>query len=256
MRNIETNSKSKVDDLKEFFKDKPVFTVNDLRKYCQRRETNFNETAFKWRIHDIKKKGLITSVKRGVYSFQSRHAYQPAISSRLKRKYKEIKKAFPYAGICVWETQWLNDLMGHQPGHFMELFEVEKEAAQPVFHFLQQQDKQEKIYFKPTEKEIEQYIASNRQSTIIRSSITQSPTQAQEDICIPKLEKILVDLFSDRSLFIAYQGQELVTIFKNAYRLYPVNISTLFRYAQRRKKKERLRDFILKNEIIPDELLD
>ncbi len=256
MKNVGTRSLSRVDDLKEFFKDKTVFTVKDLREYYQRSDTNFNESAFKWRIHDIQKRELIRSVKRGVYTFQPRHLYQPGISNRLKKKYKEIKKAFPYTGCCLWETQWLNELMNHQPGLFMDLIEMENEAAQSVFHYLQHQDKREKVYFKPTEKEIEQYIASNRQSIIIRPMITQAPTQEQEGICIPKLEKILVDLFSDRSLFIAYQGQELVTIFKNAYRQFPVNISTLFRYAQRRKKKDRLKDFILENGIIPGELLD
>jgi hypothetical protein len=253
---VEARSLLRIGELKEFFKDKTVFTINDLRKYYQRIDTNFNETAFKWRIHDLKKKELIRSVKRGVYTFQSRQLYQPGISSRLKKKYKEIKKEFPYTGCCVWETRWLNELMNHQPGHFMDLFEVENEAAQSVFYFLLQRDERDKIYFKPTGKEIEQYIAANRRSTIIRSLVTQAPTREQEGICIPRLEKILVDLFIDRSLFIAYQGQELIMIFKNAYRQFPVNISTLFRYAQRRKRKDQLKNFILKNEIIPVELID
>ncbi|MCX6584228.1 MAG: hypothetical protein NT166_28980 [Candidatus Aminicenantes bacterium] len=255
---METHSLLRLDDLKEYFKDKTVFTINDLRQYYQRIDTSFNESAFKWKIHAIQKKEFLRTVKRGVYTFQSgsRLLYQPGISSRLKKKYKEIKKEFPYTGCCIWETLWLNELMNHQPGHFMDLLEVENEAAQSVFYFLQQQDEKDKIYFKPSDKEIEQYIASNRQSTIIRTLLTQAPTQEQEGIRIPKLEKILVDLFIDRSLFIAYQGQELITIFKNAYRQFPVNISTLFRYAQRRKKKDQLTDFILKNEIIPGELID
>lgn len=255
---MKTCSLLRIDDLKEYFRDKTVFTTNDLRQYYQRTDANFNESAFKWRIHDIQKKDLIRPVKRGVYTFQSRSRllYQPGISTGLKKKYKEIKKEFPYTDCCIWETRWLNELMNHQPGHFMDLLEVEKEAAQAVFYFLQHQDEKEKIYFKPSEKEIGQYIASNKQSTIIRPLISQAPTQKQEGIRIPKLEKILVDLFIDHALFIAYQGEELITIFNNAYRQFPVNISTLFRYAQRRKKKDQLKSFLLENEIIPGELID
>lgn len=253
---MKTHCLLEVEDLKKFFINKKIFTVNELRQFYQRTDQNFTESTFKWRIHEIRKKELIRSVKRGVYTFQSQSLYQPVISSRLKKVYKEIKKEFPYTAICIWESRWLHEFMNHQPGHFMDMLEVENEAAQAVFYFLQHRDERKKIYFKPSEKEIAQYIASNRQSTIIRTLTTQAPTREQEGICIPKLEKILVDLFIDHSLFIAYQGQELITIFKNAYRQFPVNISTLFRYAQRRKKKDQLTDFILKNELIPRELID
>ncbi|HLP46904.1 MAG TPA: DUF6577 family protein [Candidatus Kapabacteria bacterium] len=253
---MRTHSLLKVEDLKKFFINKNVFTLNELRQFCQRIDQNFNESTFKWKIHEIKKKELIRNVKRGVYTFQAQGLYQPEISNRLKKIYKEVKKEFPYIALCVWESRWLHGFMNHQPGHFMDIFEIENEAAQAVFYFMQHLDERKKIYFKPSEKEIEQYIASNRQSTIIRTLTTQAPTRVQEGICIPKLEKILVDLFVDQSLFIAYQGQELITIFNNAYRQFPVNISTLFRYAQRRKKKDQLKDFILKNELMPKELID
>jgi hypothetical protein len=254
---VDTHSLPRISELKEFFKDKTIFTIADLRQYYQRVDTDFVESTLKWRIHDIKKREWIRSVKRGVYTFQSRDLYLPVISSRLKKRYKEIKKEFPYTACCVWETRWLNELMNHQPDHFMDVLEIEnKEAAQAVFYFLQQQEKREKLYFNPSEKEITQYLSANRQNTIIRPLITQAPTQEHMGLCIPKLEKILVDLFVDQSLFIAYQGHELITIYKNAYQRFPVNISTLLRYAQRRKKKELLTDFLLKNEIIPRELID
>ena len=252
---METPTVKKINDFKEFFKNKPVFTINDLRKYYRSIDSNFKESAFKWRIHDLKQKKLIRSVKRGVYTLQSRPVYQPVISDKLRKKYKEIKKEFPYSKCCVWETRWLNELMTHLPGNFMDFIEVENEATQSVFYFLQNRSSRGKIYFKPSEKEIEQYIAANRQSIIIRSLVTQAPTKEQDGICIPKLEKILVDLFVEKSLFIAYQGQELINIFENAYNQFSVNLSTLFRYAHRRKKKVQLKDFLQKNKIVPDELL-
>jgi hypothetical protein len=247
---------TKSDNLKDYFKEKPVFDVNEIREYFRRSDPNLKEATFKWRIHDLKQKGIIRSVKKGTYTFLSRPIFQPPISKRTKGQSKEIKNEFPYSKFCVWEIQWINELMIHLPGNYMTLVEVENEAAQSVFYFLQNRGKKENIYFKPSKKEIEQYIAANYQSTIVRPLITQSPTMEQEGICIPKLEKILVDLFVDKTLFIAYQGQELINIFENAYHQYAVNMSTLFRYAHRRKKRNQLKDFLQGNNIVPTELLD
>ena len=252
---METPTLKKIDGIKEFFKNKSVLTINELRNYYRSIDSNFKETTFKWRIHVLKQKKLIRSVKRGVYTLQSRPIYQLEISDRLKKRYKEIKKEFPYSKCCVWETKWLNQLMIHLPGNFMDLIEVESEAAESVFYFLQNRSSREKVYFKPSEKEIEQYIAANQHSIIIRPLVTQAPMKEQDVLCIPKLEKILVDLFVDTTLFMAYQGQELITIFENAYNQFPVNISTLFRYAHRRRRKDQLKDFLQKNQIVPDELL-
>lgn len=253
---MEKGTAVKVDNLKEFFENKTMFTLDELRKYYRGIDSNFRETTFKWRIHDLKQKKLIRNVKRGVYTFQSRPPYMPLISNKMKKKYKEIKKEFPYSKCCAWETRWLNELMRHQPGNFMTLIEVENEAAQPVFYFLQNRGKRENIYIKPSEKEIEQYIAAKKESIIIRSLVTQAPVKEENCICIPKLEKILVDLFVDKSLFITFQGQELINIFENAYNRFSINMSTLFRYAHRRKKREQLMNFLLKNNIIPSELMD
>ena len=245
-----------IDELKDFFKKKPVFTVNDLKEYYREIDPRFKETAFKWRIHDLKQKKLIRNVRRGVYTFESRPLYQPVISNRLKRKYNEIKKELPYSEFCIWETRWINELTIHQPGNFITLIEVEKEALQPVFYFLQNRSKRENIFLKPSKKEIEQYISANAESIVIRPLVTQAPTKEENGVCIPKLEKILVDLFVDKFLFIAYQGQELMTIFENAVNQFSINLSTLFRYANRRKKKDQVKKFLIKNNIIPLQLLE
>jgi hypothetical protein len=256
MKEPEQEGVTDILDLKEFFDKKPLFTVGEMREYYQRTRSNFKESAFKWRIHDLKQKGLISSVKRGMYAFQARPAFQPDVSSRLKKMFKEVKNEFPYTRCCTWETRWLNELMLHQPGRNMLLVEVESEAAQAVFHFLHDRDKKGNIYFKPAKKEIEHYIAAKNQSIIIKPLITQAPVKEMKDVTTAKLEKILVDLFIETSLFSAYQGQELVTIFENAYERFSINISTLFRYAGRRRRGEQLKHFLLENKIIPVELTE
>jgi hypothetical protein len=253
---VKESTAVKVDGLKKFFKDKTIFTLDDLREYYRGIDSNFRETTFKWRIHDLKHKGLIGNVKRGVYTFLLRPPYHPTISDRMKNKFKEIKKEFPYSKFCAWETRWLNELVNLQPGNFMILIEVENEAAEAVFYFLQNRSSRDNIYFKPSEKEIEQYIAARQETIIVKTLLTQAPVKEENGICIPRLEKILVDLFVDKSLFIAYQGQELINIFQNAYNQFSINVSTLFRYAHRRKRRGQLKSFLLEYSIVPAELMD
>jgi hypothetical protein len=59
-----------------------------------------------------------------------------------------------------------------------------------------------------------------------------------------RLEKILVDIFSDEDRFFTFHGQEMINIFENAFSMYWINTKTLFRYAGRRKVVERLKNFI------------
>ncbi|MDO9341115.1 MAG: hypothetical protein Q7T72_11405, partial [Bacteroidales bacterium] len=58
------------------------------------------------------------------------------------------------------------------------------------------------------------------------------------------LEKILVDLYCDDKLFISFQGDELSNIWKNVFKKYMINISTLFNYSRRRGKQKEIEDFL------------
>lgn len=59
----------------------------------------------------------------------------------------------------------------------------------------------------------------------------------------PKLEKILVDVCTDE-FYQTIFSSELPNIFRNALKEYQINMSTLKRYAIKRKKWERIKDFL------------
>lgn len=132
--------------------------------------------------------------------------------------------------------------MLHQPVNFMYIIEVEKDAAESIFYYIKERYKD--VFLNPNEEIIQKYIAGKTECIIVKNLITESPLQEIYDVQTPTLEKILVDLFSDRVTFAFYQGNEMNYIYENALRKYNVNITTLFRYAQRRGKKEELKDFL------------
>jgi len=54
----------------------------------------------------------------------------------------------------------------------------------------------------------------------------------------------LVDIFCDDVIFSAQQGAERRTIFREAFTNYTINQSKMLRYANRRRKKEELNDYV------------
>ena len=77
----------------------------------------------------------------------------------------------------------------------------------------------------------------------MRSVVTGSPTQLARNVPTTTIEKLLVDLFSDKE-FEFLQGYELTHIFNNAFSKYTINIDKLLRYASRKAKREQISEFI------------
>jgi hypothetical protein len=126
--------------------------------------------------------------------------------------------------------------MVHQPGRFYLLIDVEKDATQSIFYFLK--EAKYSVFIDPTSDILEKYLPSEKESLIIRSLVSEAPIQNVKGINTASLEKMLVDVFCDNVLFSAQQGSEMRTLFKEALNKYSVNENRMFRYADRRRKKE------------------
>ena len=72
-----------------------------------------------------------------------------------------------------------------------------------------------------------------------------------QNILTITLEKMIVDLFCERSLFVAFQGSELVHIINNAYERYAINFTTLLHYARRRGKEKDIKQYLREKTNIP-----
>ena len=132
--------------------------------------------------------------------------------------------------------------MIHQPGRFYILVEVEKDATESVFYFL----KEEKlpVFIEPTIDIIEKYLFDSKETLIVKPLVTEAPLQKIEGINTITLEKMLVDIFCDNVIFAAQQGSELRTIYQEALTKYSVNENRMLRYANRRRKKDSLQEYL------------
>ena len=115
---------------------------------------------------------------------------------------------------------------------------MEKEAEEQIFNAISEWNKN--VYFNPNEEILERYISSNTEEvTIIKNLVTEAPTVNKNNIEIPSLEKILVDIIIDKELFAAQQG-ELNFIYQSAFKKYAINTAKMKRYAIRRNKESEL----------------
>lgn len=231
------------------FQNKESFTREDLFAFFQGFEPDLKEGTFGWRIFDLKKKNVISSVGRGIYKISYKSAYCPPLSQNYLKFAKFISTEYEDIKYCLWETAWLNEFSQHQPVKRFTIVEIEKEFAEALYFKMMDEFKCE-IYLNPSDKEINFNIAGSKSSetVIIKNLLTRSPitkrTEKKVKFNVPLLEKMLVDLFVEDRLLYFYQGSELVYIFENAIKNYSLNFTKLFSYARRRKVEREMKAFL------------
>ena len=186
-------------------------------------------------LYKLKKNGVVDTISRGIYTAGKIQSFSPKINTQLKKIASKINKQFPFVNYCVWNSSWLNDLMRHQPFKNFTIIEIEKVAAEQVFNELKSQF--QNIFINPDEVIFERYISALDNVIIVKNLYSEAPIIKQNELSIPTLEKILVDILVDDTLFAAQQS-EINFIYKSALNRYDINESKLKRYAARRNREE------------------
>jgi hypothetical protein len=218
------------------------FSQTELKNVLEKLYPAKNKNTIRWKIHDLKEKGIIHHETRGVYTLTAqKRSYQPEIPAEAKELYKSIRQELPYTELSIAHTEWFNEFILHQAFRTYLVIEVEKDAAASVFNRLAEQGK--KVFLNPGREIFDYYISHAENPIIIKPLISESPLIELGDIKIASLEKLMVDCICDTEIYGA-QYQEAVSIFENAMEKYTVNIGRLKRYARRRNKMEKIAAFI------------
>ena len=237
------------------FKDYPSVTREELFDFYSQFEQDLKATTFRWRIYDLKNKKIIRSIDRKRFSFSYKPRFEPFVENRQKDIFTRVEKQFPHIRCCIWSTKWVHEFMMHQPGRSINILEVENDAVEFVFHYLQDSNIRN-LYLQPHQKEVENYIFENTDSVVVKSLITKAPLVIVTNTQIPSIEKILVDIFTERVLFNIFQGNELGYLFNRVYEKYQLNFTTLFHYVKRKGKESALKDFLLLKTDVPNYILN
>ena len=215
-----------------------------IADFYQKFEPDIKSTTINWRIHTLVKIGVLNRIAKGKFVWNKTQNYNYEVSSKMKSIHTKLKKEFPYLTICFWDTIMLNEFMVHQVAKSYLLVEVEKEALLTVFYFLKENINLP-VFVQPNQDVIDKYVPNDKQIIIIKPLISEAPLHTAKGINLASLEKILVDIFCDEVIFSAYQGSEMPTIFTEILNKYTLNQSRMLRYAARRGKRSRIKEYLL-----------
>ncbi len=242
-----------IEQLKKEFAERKFFSRQELFAFFRRFEPDLKESTFRWRIYNLKNKNLISPISRQKFVVTHKPAFAPSIEESEQKLAALIEKQFKHLRFAVWSTRLINEFMLHQPVRYYTLVEVEREAIEPVFNFLKDSHVKN-VFLEPNEKELEKYISGLENAVIVIPLVSKAPIHTKQNKSTITIEKLLVDLYSEKQLFNAYQGSELVNIYDNAYNRYAIDFTKLFSYATRRRKAADLKHFLSLKTHIPQNL--
>ena len=231
------------DDIIQHFTPMGVFKTSDIAAWFRESEPELKDSTINWRVYELVKGGVLSRVSKGVFMIGGNRSYNPVVDAKLKKLTKTIGKQFPFAEFCLWDTALINNFSQHLTAQGFYVVAVEKDAAESVFHFLH--EKTRNVYYNPSDDVVDNYIyLSNDKPFVVKNLISQAPTEIINGIKVPSLEMILVDIFCDKRLFKAYQGNEMVHIYQNVFNQFTINMTKMLRYAARRGKSDEIKQFI------------
>ncbi|MBI9069725.1 MAG: hypothetical protein JEZ09_20680 [Salinivirgaceae bacterium] len=231
-----------IEGLKKHFKGAEYLLTKDITEFYLSLDPTIKKTTINWRVYTLVQKNILTRIGRGKFCFGSSKTFLPEIGRKEKVIFNKLNSEFPFVEICIWNTKVLNEFMQHQPGNFQLIVEVEKEVTQSLFYFLK--ELKYLVFIEPTSDILDKYLPIDKEAIIIKSLVSESPTQLVNGITTVSIEKLLIDIFCDDIIFSAQQGAEMRTIFNEAFSKYTINQSKMLRYASRRRKKEVFQEYL------------
>ena len=226
----------------EVLKGKGSFDRAEMLKLLREAGIDVGESYFKKRLQELLRQGQIVRVGRNIYAVpqNGERIYSYEYSELANGVADLVKEAHPYLEFSITELVQVNEFVNHQLAHNIVFLSVEEEIADFVFDTLKEYYPG-KVLLNPTVELFHQYWYDNM--IVIGKLITEAP-KGKNVFWQARLEKLLVDLFTEPLWMESVSAGELPTIYEDAFSRYVIDESCLFRYAKRRTAEKRIREFI------------
>lgn len=221
-----------------------IFTRKDLLNVVRSGMKNISEGSLVVLLNRMIAENKIIRVSYGKYKLNVdlKHEFLYEPNEFMLSLNKHIKEKFPFIDYCIWQPSVFASMMLHVPAVRTTLVDVEREAMESVFMSLQNVESEIPIFLNPSQEDVDRYI-TNRDLIIVRPLVKEAPLDVINGCPVPTLEKMLVDAISDKELQ-HLQGNELYTIYSNAFSDYAIKKTRLLRYAARRNRKQKVEQII------------
>ena len=231
-------------------KDRDSFTTGELKPFLILPGEEISPVTIRTRLNALKRSGIITPVGRGLYTLKKLHNFTPEIDKSLREVYFVLRKQLPLTRICVWKPSWLNEFALHIASIQIIVVEAQREAERAVFEVLQEALKknfsltENLLLLNPSAEDIDLYVSGQSPAIFVGRLITEAPIMESDGVVVPRIEKMLVDLFSREPALEPFGGAEMDRVFKNVFDTYALNADTILRYAARRGKRQEMVEYL------------
>ncbi|AXJ02323.1 hypothetical protein CYPRO_3088 [Cyclonatronum proteinivorum] len=219
------------------------FTADALHAFfVAQGETDLNRNTLISRIYLLKKRGVLSSCGRGLYTVGGRPALQRLVHSDEGALVDLVAEKLPHIRFAVWAYSDLADLVQTETTQNYLFAETDKEACESVFEVLRTVRKD--VFLDPDELVLSRYASMHEKPAIIKPLISEAPLEVVQGRTLPSLEKLCIDPLSEPQFFPEIRGQVYRQLLKTFFGENVINRNTLRRYAARRGMLTRLEELL------------
>ena len=180
-------------------------------------------------------RGTLQRVRRGVYARQDKRDFCLTVADSLALLFRAVQTSLPYVELCAWRSDDVQDLARHYPNRGVPIIEVEKDGETALRDVLVGMD-QPAVAYEDLPAVARSFL--EQEYIVVKRLVSEAPVTRVDDVTVPRLEKILVDIVRDKNLFGFLEGAETYHIYQSATDRYHLQLDTLLRYASRRGVKD------------------
>ena len=205
---------------------KKYFSLKKLKEDLYKQVPDFNPATLKKNLSRFKKDNILFSAGRGWYSFL------PDVfeldTKPIRNIINLLNREFPLLEFNVWSTEQLLPYFHHIPTRFFTFIYAERDYLQTIYERLILKGK--KVILNPSRQEAEKIFNVERDTFILRPSITEEPIENNHS----KIEKVLVDLYIEKDNLQFIDEWEYERIFENIASRNSIYIDVIHYYIRRR----------------------
>lgn len=181
----------------------------------------------------------ITRVGRNKYSFSSKKSFSYTLEKDFTKKVlNDLTSRFGNDSLyIVYDTSLLNLFLNHLIGNFTVIIEVEKILKKTVFWYLKEKGYQS-VLLSPSEEENSFYNPFDGTGIIVKTMVSKSPINSKQHKTT--IEKLVVDIVSDKTLNMFYEGAEIPLMLDEIFHSYSLKLDSIRNYAKRRHCLDKL----------------
>ncbi len=220
-------------------KEKPDFSKKD---YLDAMSHMYSLTSAQV-TYDLKKqldKGLIKRSGWGKYSFSPKTIYSHIYSDEALRVAELLSEEYDGLNFQISELRQLNQFVNHLIAHNTIFVYVENDLTNYVFDTLWSLNPG-KVMLKPKADDYFRYIQDNG---IVVLRLPSETPKGYEEQWKSRLEKILVDIFTDKLVSSIVPEEDKEEILEGAFKDYLIDKDTMLHYARRKGAEKKMREIL------------